>query len=83
MPSKVDTKHKIIFDIFSHLISIQSFIFSENGRELIPAYSQRIVKIIHYLYSKDGFTYRGHSIQYKMLLVRLHVSIDVLNLKAY
>ena len=28
--------------------------------------------IIHYLYSKDGFTY-GQSIQYKMLLVRLHV----------
>ena len=28
--------------------------------------------IIHYLYSKDGFTY-GHSILYKMLLVRLHV----------
>ena len=28
--------------------------------------------IIHYLYSKDGFTY-GQSIQYKMLLVHLHV----------
>ena len=27
---------------------------------------------IHYLYSKGGFTY-GQSIQYKMLLVRLHV----------
>ena len=32
----------------------------------------RIVWIIHCLYSKDGFTY-GHSVQYKMLLVRLHV----------
>ena len=29
-------------------------------------------EIIRFLYSKDGFTY-GHSIQYKMLLVRLHV----------
>ena len=28
--------------------------------------------IIHYLYSKDGFTY-SRSIQYKMLLVCLHV----------
>ena len=28
--------------------------------------------IVHYLYSKDDFTY-GQSIQYKMLLVRLHV----------
>ena len=28
--------------------------------------------IIHYLYSKGGFTY-GQSIQYKMLLVHLHV----------
>ena len=28
--------------------------------------------LIHYLYSKDGITY-GQSIQYKMLLVRLHV----------
>ena len=31
----------------------------------------------------DGFTY-GHSIQYKMLLVRLHIDyIDLLKLKAY
>ena len=56
------------FDIFF----IPSFIFSKNGKGLILAYHQRIVKIIHYLYSKDSFTY-GHSIQYKMLLVSLHV----------
>ena len=55
-----------------HLFSVPSFIFSKNGRRLILAYSQRIVYIIHYLYSKNGLTY-GHSIQYKMLLVRLHV----------
>ena len=34
-------------------------------------------------YSKDGFTY-SHSIQYKMLLVRLHIDYtDLLKLKAY
>ena len=60
------------FRYFVHLFSVPSFIFSKNGRELILAYPQRLVQIIHYLYSKDGFTY-GHSIQYKMLLVRLHV----------
>ena len=27
---------------------------SENGRRLILSYPQRIVQIIHYLYSKDG-----------------------------
>ena len=34
--------------------------------------SKDIFKKNHYLYSKDGFTY-GHSIQYKMFIVRLHV----------
>ena len=60
------------FRYFLHLFSVPSFIFSKNRRGLIFAYPQRIVCIIHYLYSKDGFTY-GHSIQYKMLFVRLHV----------
>ena len=46
------------------------------------AYSCLPSKNIHYLYSKDGFTY-GHSIQYKLLLVRLHVYKDLLKLKAY
>ena len=41
-------------------------------RGFILAYPKMIVKIIHYRYSKDSFTY-GHSIQYKMLLVRLHI----------
>ena len=44
----------------------------EKRKGPILAYLQRIVYIIHYLYSKDGFTY-VHSIQYKMLLVCLHV----------
>ena len=35
----------------------------------------------YYLYSKDGFTYT-HSIQYKMLLIRLHVYRSIKN-KAY
>ena len=37
--------------------------------------------MIHYLYSKDGFTY-GHSIQYKMLLF-IYIYVDLLKLKAY
>ena len=57
--------------------------FSKNGSGLILANPQRIVWIIHYLYSKDFFTY-GHSIQYKMLLIRLQVGyIDPLKLKVY
>ena len=60
------------FRYFLHLFSVPSFIFSKNGRRLIFASPQRIVKIINYLFSKDGFTY-GNSIQYKMLFVRLHV----------
>ena len=71
------------FRYFLHLFSVSSFSFSKNGRGLILVYPQRIVLIIHYLYSKDGFTY-GHSIQYKMLLVRLHIDYtDLLKLKAY
>ena len=71
-----DTKHKIIFDIFLIYFSVPLFIFLKNRMGLILAYPQRIVLIIHYLYSKDGFTY-GHSIQYKMLLVRLHVNRSI------
>ena len=73
------------FRYFLHLFSVQSFIFSRNVRGLILDYPQSIVEIIHYLCSKDGFTY-GHSIQYKMLLVRLHIDyirVDLLKLKAY
>ena len=57
---------------FLHLFSVPSFILSKKGRGLILAYRQRIVYVIHYLFSKDGYTY-GHSIQYKILLVCLHV----------
>ena len=37
--------------------------------------------MIHYLYSKDGFTY-VHSVQYKMLLF-VYIYIDLLKLTAY
>ena len=37
--------------------------------------------MIHYLYSKDGFTY-CHSIQCKMLLF-VYIYVDLLKLKAY
>ena len=61
-------KTRLFSIFFFHLFSFPSFIFSKNRRGLILVYPQTIV----YLYSKDGFTY-GHSIQYKMLLVRLHI----------
>ena len=68
---RVKTKHKIIFYFFfiyflhHHL----SFRKTEWAYCCLPSKDSLI---IHYLYSKDGFTY-GQSIQYKMLLVRLHV----------
>ena len=68
------------FQHFLHLLSIPSFIFSRTRRMLILGYPQRIVSVIHYLYSKAGFTY-ANSIQYKMLLVHLHVYIGLLILK--
>ena len=72
------------FRYFLHLFSVPSLIFSKNGGG--GAYSYLPSKdslTIHYLYSKVGSTY-GHSIQYKMLLVRLHIDyIDLLKLKAY
>ena len=58
------------FRYFLLLFSVPSFIFSKKGMWLILAYPQRI--IICYRYSKEGFTY-GHSIHYKMVLVRLPV----------
>ena len=65
-------KTQVYFRYFLHLFSVPSFNFSKNRRGLILVYPQRIAEPIHYLYSKDSFTY-GHSIQYKMLLVRLHI----------
>ena len=64
----VDTKHKIIFDIF--LIYFLFYHLSVRKTECCLPSKDSL--IIHYLYSKDGFTY-GQSIQYKMLLVCLHV----------
>ena len=69
--SRVDTKHRIIF-VFSSFTLCSIIYLFKKGRGLIPTYPQRIVKIIHYLYWKDVFSY-GHSVQYKILLVRLHV----------
>ena len=37
---------------------------------------------IHYLYSKDSFTY-GHSIQYKKCFLFVYIYIDLLKLKTY
>ena len=43
--------------------------FLEGGYSCLPVKDSLN---IHYLYSTDGFTY-GHSVQYKMLLVCIHV----------
>ena len=74
-------KHKIIFDIFFIYFLSIIYLFEKRKR----AYSYLPSKdslIIHFLYSKHGFTYRQF-IQYKIFLVRLHVHIDLLKLKTY
>ena len=63
--------------ILLHHLSLRK---TEGGLFLLP--SKDSYEIINYLFSKDGFTY-SHSIQGKMLLVRLHVHINLLKLKAY
>ena len=68
-------RYFFIYFLFYH----SSFRKTEGG--LILAYAQRIVKIIHYLYSKDGFTY-GHPILCKCSLF-VYMYIDLLKLKAY
>ena len=65
-----------LFSIFSSFIFCSIIYLFEKRKGLILAYPQMIVYIIHYLDSKDGFTFR-HSIQYKMLLVSLHVSRSI------
>ena len=54
------------FRYFLHLFSVPSFIFSKDGLPSKDSLNHSLSLF------KDGFTY-GHSIQYKMLLVRLHV----------
>ena len=59
------------FRFFLYLFcSILHLSEKQNGAYCCLPSKNRLV--IHYLYSKDGFTY-DQSIQYKMLLVRLHV----------
>ena len=60
------------FRYFLHLFSVPSFIFSKNWRGAHSCLPSKDSIIIRYLYSEDGFTY-GHSIQYKMILLHLHV----------
>ena len=66
-------KHKIIFIFFFFSFIFCSIIYLfEKQKGACCCLPSKDSLIIHYLYSKDGFTY-GQSIQYKMLLVRLHV----------
>ena len=50
-----------LFSILSLFIFCSIVYLFEKWKGLILAYPQMIVEIIHYLYSKDGFTY-DHSI---------------------
>ena len=59
-------------DYFLHLFSVLSFIFSKNEKGAYSCLPSRDSLNYSLSYSKDGFTY-GHSVQYKMLPVRLHV----------
>ena len=61
-----------LFSIFSLFIFCSIIYLFEKQDGAYCCLPSKDSLIIHYLYSKDGFTY-GHSIQYKMLLVRLHV----------
>ena len=72
-----NTRSFSIFTLFIYLFSIIFFFCSiiyllekQNGAYCCLLSNDSL--IIHYLYSKDGFTY-GQSIQYKMLLVHIHV----------
>ena len=82
MPFEGRYKTQVYFRYFLHLFSVPSFIFSKNRRGLIFAYPKRIVQIIHYLYSKDGFTYGQILFSTKCFLF-VYVDKDLLRLKAY
>ena len=67
-----------LFSIFSSFyFYVTLFIFSKKRKGVYSCLPSK--DSINYLYSKDSFTY---SIQYKMLLVRLHVYRSI-KLKAY
>ena len=60
------------FQTFFLLIFSSIIYLSEKRKGAYSCLPSKDSLIIHYLYSKDGFTY-GHSIMHKMLLVQLHV----------
>ena len=61
-----------LFSIFSLFIFCSIIYLFEIQNRAYCYLPSKDSLVIHYLYSKVGFTY-GQSIQYKMLLVRLHV----------
>ena len=61
-----------LFSIFSLFIFCSIIYLSEKQNGAYCCLPSKDSLIIHYLYSKDGFTY-GQYIHYKMLLLRLHV----------
>ena len=67
-----------LFYNFSSFIFSSIIYLSEKRKGAYSYLPSKDSLIIHYLYSKDGFTY-GHSILHKMLLVRLHVYRSIRN----
>ena len=65
-------RYKELFSIFSLFIFCSIIYLFEKQNSAYCCLPSKDNLMIHYLYSKDGFTY-DQSIQYKMLLVRLHV----------
>ena len=65
-------QNRRLFSIFSLFIFCSIIYLFEKQNGAYCCLPSKDSLIIHYFYSKDGFTY-GQSIQYKMLLVRLHV----------
>ena len=65
-----------LFSIFSLFIFCSIIYLFEKQNGAYCCLPSKDSLIIHYLYSKDGFTY-GQSIQNKMFLVRLHVNRSI------
>ena len=59
-----------------------NMLYFRNNRFAPPLMLCINIFFVHYLYTKNGFTY-GHSVQYKMILVRLHVYRSIKTYKLF
>ena len=67
-----------LFSNFSSFVFSSIIYLSEERKGAYSCLPSKDSLIIHYLYSKDGFTY-CHSILHKILHVRLHVYRSIKN----